>query len=192
MSVAVTWGSTAAERSLSFGCDGALAGINGSYWRAISIGADPDLIFRWLCQMRLAPYSYDWIDNLGRTSPTELQPGLAEKLSVGQTMMFIFKVVSFERDKEITLLVPTKGLFRYITGSAAISYRINGTPNGDGQSSRLVAKLVMAYPAGPLGWLSRLVLPWGDLVMMRQQFRNFKRLAERDATTVGPSSVSQK
>jgi hypothetical protein len=33
-----------------------------------------------------------------------------------------------------------------------------------------------------LGWLLRRILPWGDLVMMRRQFLNFKELAEQ--TTV--------
>jgi hypothetical protein len=34
------------------------------------------------------------------------------------------------------------------------------------------------YPRGPIGWIERLALPWGDLIMMRRQLLNFKGLAE--------------
>jgi hypothetical protein len=54
----------------------------------------------------------------------------------------------------------------------------------EGDGSRIVGRLV----AGTTGRLSRLrahSLAWGDLVMMRRQFLNFKALAERDATALG-------
>jgi hypothetical protein len=48
--------------------------------------------------------------------------------------------------------------------------------------SRLVAKLLVAPPAGPLGSLpARGMLAAGDLVMMRRQLLNLAALAEREA-----------
>jgi hypothetical protein len=42
----------------------------------------------------------------------------------------------------------------------------------------LLAKLRVGYPRGLAGWLMRIVLPPGDLVMMRRQLLTLKRLAE--------------
>jgi len=93
--VAHDWGSTAAERDQSFPCDDLLKNPDDVLFRAIDVDAVPAVTFRWLCQLRTAPYSYDWIDNLGRTSPRTLTPGL-ELLAVGQTVMTIFELVDFE------------------------------------------------------------------------------------------------
>jgi hypothetical protein len=59
------WGTTAAERGLSFACDRYLVEPQGVYFRGISVAAPPKVMFRWLCQLRIAPYSYDWLDNPG-------------------------------------------------------------------------------------------------------------------------------
>jgi len=76
MSVAETWGTDAAERALPFPCDRYLDQPDGVYFRGITVNASPAALFRWLCQMRVAPYSYDWIDNGGRRSPRTLTPGM--------------------------------------------------------------------------------------------------------------------
>ena len=68
----------------------------------MSVEAAPPLVFRWLCQLKQAPYSYDLLDNLGRRSPRELTPG-AERLAVGQRFMSIFTLVSYAPDEQLTL-----------------------------------------------------------------------------------------
>src|SRR5256885_7618584 len=109
-------------------CDPLLADPDGVYHRAVDIDAPAALVFRWLCQLRAAPYSYDWIDNLGRRSPRQLIEGL-DQLEVGQRFM-IFRLVSFEAGRSITLDSST-ALF----GRVALTYRVTATEPG---RSRLV------------------------------------------------------
>src|SRR5262249_46004376 len=123
VSVAYTWGSEEAERRLPFPCDGYVPHPDAAYFRAVTVRATPERLFRWLCQLRAAPYSYDWIDNWGRRSPRTLTPGL-ERLAIGQGMMRAFTVVDFARDRHVTLRVKhatgAYGLF----GDVAVTYPI--------------------------------------------------------------------
>jgi hypothetical protein len=171
MSVATTWGTSEEERALSFPCDQHLEACDAAYYRGVTVNASPEVIFRWLCQMRVAPYSYDWIDNLGRQSPRKLTPGLDE-LEIGQRVM-IGELVDFEHPKHLTILSISG-----VLGDSADTYLIVPQDSGN---CRLLVKLLVRYPKGPLGWFLRLLLPWGDLVMMRRQLLNFKELAERTA-----------
>lgn len=82
------------------------------WFRGITINASPETIFRWLCQMRVAPYSYDWIDNFGRQSPQNLIPGL-EKLELGQKVMFIFEVIDFATNDNLTIRLNKKALHHF-------------------------------------------------------------------------------
>ena len=83
MGMITDWGSTASERGQWFPCDPRLDAPDDVLFRAVNIAAPPELVFRWLCQLRAAPYSYDLVDNFGRRSPRGLTPGL-EQLEVGQ------------------------------------------------------------------------------------------------------------
>ena len=173
-SISQTWGTTAEERELSFGCDKLIRQPDQALWRGITINAAPKIVFRWLCQMRVAPYSYDWLDNGGRQSPRELTAGL-DDLARGQTVMRIFDLVDFTKDQHLTIRLKPHRPSAKMFGDIAVSYTL--TPISP-ESCRLVVKLAGKYPAGPWGKLMRVVLPWGELVMMRRQLLNFKRLAE--------------
>ena len=177
MSIAVTWGTTPEERALVYPCDSVSPMPFDAYYRGISVRAAPDLIFRWLCQLRVAPYSYDLIDNLGKRSPRELTPEL-DHLAAGQKVMQLFEIVTFERPVHLTVTSRRKGgLFAGI----AVSYTI--IPGH--ASCRLLAKLCLARRGGIVAALVRLLLPWGDLVMMRKQLRTLRDLAERDERRTG-------
>jgi hypothetical protein len=174
-SVIHTWGTQTHERALTFPCGRFIPCPDDTLYRGITIQAQPHVVFRWLCQMRVAPYSYDWIDNLGRESPRQLTLGLDE-LAIGQEVMGIFELVDFARDQHLTLRSKPGSLASRVFGDAAISYCI--LPNGVG-GCRLLVQIVIRYPPRVLGWLMRLVLPCGDWIMMRRQLLNFKELAER-------------
>ena len=75
-SISETWGTTPEERRLAFPCDNLIAEADDALYRGVTVNASPSTVFRWLCQMRVAPYSYDWIDNGGKRSPAALTPGL--------------------------------------------------------------------------------------------------------------------
>jgi hypothetical protein len=165
------WGSTAAERGRAFPCDPLIDDAHQELFRAIDVSAPAGALFRWLCQLRAAPYSYDRLDNLGRRSPRELTPGL-ERLEAGQRVMTVFKLVDFEPGRSLTMI--SRGR---VFGSVACTYEVR--PLGPG-ASRLLVKVLVGN-SGPVGRLMRLILPVGDLVMMRRQLLNLKALAEAEA-----------
>jgi hypothetical protein len=175
LSISKSWGTTEAERQLTFPCDGLIPNPEAALYRGITIDASAETIFRWLCQMRVAPYSYDWIDNGGRQSPRELTPGL-ENLAIGQEVMRIFTLVDFERNRHLTIRLKPRSRASKTFGDIAVSYLlIQRTPD----SCRLLVKLIAKYPQSARGRFWRAFLPWGDLIMMRRQLLNLKQRAEQ-------------
>ena len=43
-----------------------------TWYRGVTLNAPTFVVFRWLCQIRVAPYSYDWIDNFAPAKPTTI------------------------------------------------------------------------------------------------------------------------
>jgi hypothetical protein len=177
-----TWGSTPRERSAPFPCDPYLPEADAVLFRAADVGAPARVLFRWLCQLKVAPYSYDWIDNFGRRSPRWLTPG-AEDLKRNQRVMTIFRLVDFEEGRHLTLVMASPwGISAF--GSIALSYVVVPV---SGASCRLVVKMLVRYPERrPWAWM-RWFLPWGDLLMMRKQILTLKRLAEGSLGDAAPA-----
>lgn len=172
------WGATPKDVAAPRPCD-ELVIPGEQLFRAVTIHASKELVFRWLCQMRVAPYSYDFIDNLGRRSPQYLTPGL-DQLAVGQTVMTIFTLASFEPNQHLTLRISTPRA-RRLFGDLACTYAVETGETAD--QTRLIVKIVLDHSVQPslLGRAVRRFLPWGDLLMMRKQLLTLKKLAERDA-----------
>ncbi|WP_114854886.1 hypothetical protein [Brachybacterium sp. YJGR34] len=152
--------------------------------RSVASDADPRVLYLWLCQLRRAPYSYDWIDNVGRRSPRRADPTLTA-LAVGQRFMTIFSLVDVVPDRSLTLTM-RPGAPTWIFGAITVRYAI--VPRGDGDAL-LRGDLWMPAGGGPAARLRRYLLAWGDLLMMSKQLRTLRALAERDSSAPAPPAA---
>jgi hypothetical protein len=160
------WGVTDAEIARRYPCDDVVGTPAFQAWRGVTVRAPVERVWPWVAQIRLAPYAYDWIDNLGRRSPRELR-GLPEPRA-GEAFSAAFggrpagRILSAEPGVQLT---------GKIMGTV-MSYVLVPAPDGD-VTTRLLLKL--AAPGRPT------VTPMlcvGDLIMARRQLRTLARLAE--------------
>jgi hypothetical protein len=165
------WGTTDAERSRHTPADAVVPVPRARWTRAVPSSASPEALWRWVCQLTVAPYSYDLIDNAGRASPRSLTPG-ADDLRVGQRLLVLFVIDGFVPGEQLTLRRRRRG-----TGPVAefaITYAVAPAPAG----SRLVA--MVTVDGTRRGGLLRHLLAWGDLIMMRRQLRTLATLAAQE------------
>jgi hypothetical protein len=158
------WGVSDSETLRSYPCDDFVASPTLRAWRGVDVQAPTDAVWPWVAQVRLAPYAYDWIDNLGRRSPRELV-GLPEP-RVGDR----FTTAGGRELGRIVSVDPGKQLTGTIMG-AFMSYVL--LPR-DHDTTRLLLKVTMRTSR----WAA-LGLSVGDLIMARRQLLNLKLLAER-------------
>lgn len=157
------WGVGPADVTASYACDSYVTNPTLTAWRGVTVDAPIATVWAWLIQVRLAPYSYDWLDNLGHRSPRELvgleDPRVGDRFSStgGRPLG---RVVAVEHRAHLTA---------QILGTT-LTYRL--TP-ATGDRTRLVLKIVGDLPRGVAH-----LLCVGDLVMARRQLLNLKRLAE--------------
>jgi hypothetical protein len=164
--IGAKWGVTDSETRLSYPCDEFVPSPVLKAWRGVTVRAAPQVVWPWLTQVRVAPYSYDWIDNRGRRSPrtlldlTEPQVGEAFTTAGGRRLG---RIVSVDRGHQLTGTIM----------GAFMSYLLVPTERG---TTRLLLKVVMSTNR----WLAP-ALSVGDLVMARRQLLNLKGLAEQHA-----------
>jgi hypothetical protein len=175
--IGTTWNVTPTERAAHLLCDDLMPGAV-RLDRAISIDSPPSTVFAWLCQLRVAPYSYDLLDNAGRRSPRSRTPELTD-LAVGLPFVrifgriYVFELAAFARDEHITLQ-PRQGSAMSRFGKVSNTYSVR--PDGNG--TRLHVRVLFDGP-----WLLGQTLALVNLVMMRKQLLVLKSLSERDALT---------
>jgi hypothetical protein len=171
------WGAREDEIRRAYPCDELLEGPREEWFRAVTVAADRGTVFRWLCQLKVAPYSYDLLDNAGRRSPRNLTPG-AEHLETGQRVMRIFRLADFSPGRHMTLILDDPRGAR-LFGEFAVTYAVHDEGHGPVPgTTRLLAKLVVGGEEGVLGRLRRPLLAWGDLLMMRRQLLTLRKRAE--------------
>jgi hypothetical protein len=158
------WGATDSDVARRYPCDDFVVSPQLQAWRGVRVEAPPEAVWPWVAQVRLAPYAYDWIDNLGRRSPRHLA-GLSEP-AVGEA----FTTAGGRKLGRIVAVDPGRQLTAGIMG-AFMSYVLVAEET---DTTRLLLKVVMRT--------SRLValgLCVGDLIMARRQLLTLKDLAER-------------
>jgi hypothetical protein len=170
----MAWGVSAADRTATYGCDALPGPAPAEQWfRGITVRAPRPVVYRWLCQLRVAPYSYDWVDNRGRRSPRTLTPGLGEP-AVGQRWMTIFTLAAVEPGTSLTFRMTAPAAVRAF-GPLTLTYALSGSA-----PTRLVVKMNLGERGdGPAHWARRRLLAGPDLVMMHRQLTNLRDLAER-------------
>ncbi len=169
----LVWGATDDEARRPYPADRAVDGPVVLMTRAIDVAAPVEITWRWLCQLSEAPYSYDWLDNLGRRSPRTLTPG-AERVEPGQAMATVLRVTSVDPPHQWTGVTTPRG--QRLAGGFAMTY----AAEPDGADSRIVVRIAAASSSRPTRVRAE-ALAWGDLVMIRKQLRTLKLLAESQA-----------
>ncbi len=158
------WGVTEAETQRHYGCDDFVREPTLQAWRGVTVEAGPAAVWARLRQVRLAPYSYDLVDNLGRRSPRELRDLPEPRVGAPFTRAFGLDqghVLAVDPGRELTAKIM----------SAYMSYAV--VPQAGG--TRLLLKVAarthrMLAPAVSVG----------DLPMARKQLLTLKALAESD------------
>jgi hypothetical protein len=161
--IADRWGVTDDEVALPFPCDEWIRRPTLTAWRGVTVHTSAEELWPWVTQVRLAPYSYDWIDNLGRRSPQTVldspQPAAGDSFTCAAGRK-LGRILSVDGPHQLTGRI----------AGTVISYVLE--PSGV-STTRLLMKIASDVPR-PLAP----VLALGDLVMARRQLLNWKRLAE--------------
>ena len=144
--------------------------------RSIKIHASPSHVFRWLSQLRVAPYSYDYIDNHGRRSPYYLVENLPP-LKTGTHCLLAFHVYAFEQNSFLVcrFCEPINSPLNLFLKGLYIEYRLIK----DGNKTFLWCKVLGFANRDIVSRTAFLMICGVNRIMMKQQLRVIKKLSER-------------
>lgn len=167
-----TWGSTAQQRSEASPAMKWIRDANFVAWRGADVDAPAELAAAWLAQVRVAPYSYDWLDNHGRQSPrarTDQTP-----VGRGDPLMDLFVIVETDDGGGFTATSDTQP-------PTALTYTVR--PLGPDR-----CRIEVAVTAKVKTLLGALLLAYADVIMMRRQLLNLAALAAEEYVRQHPST----
>lgn len=163
------WGVSDAEVAASYPCDTFVDRPALRAWRGVDVAAPPQWVWPWVAQLRVAPYSYDWVDNGGRRSPRRLldlpEPQVGDPFTATRGRP-IGRLLAVEPGRSLTGEV-LGAVMTYVVAP------VTSAGSGDPGRSRLLLKVVMET-SRPVAALVTL----GDLVMARKQLLTWRDLAE--------------
>ncbi len=190
------------ERKRSFPGDLLIPDAAVTVMHAVTIAAPPECVWPWLVQMgsgRAGWYSYDWVDNGGHPSATEIIPAL-QHVAPGDLLPSLpgvkdsFIVADIQPARDLILSVPAAG------GGLVESWEFFLEPLAQRRTRLLVRGRVSSqWPAGgaekPVAsprpiervyallarlprWLMGPVALFGHGIMQARQLRGIKRRAE--------------
>jgi hypothetical protein len=185
-----------AERSRELPGDELIAGAIGSVTHAITIDRPRRDVWRWLIQMgagRAGWYSYDSIDNGGRSSSPGSVPGF-QNVSIGSLFPAVpgatdgFFVLQLGPERFLVLgWAPRRDSPPAVTWTFVME---------DIEPDR--TRLIVRARAGPgyrfhglPPWLVRRIVPFGHFVMQRKQLLGIARRAEEEGFAPGSAGQPQ-
>jgi hypothetical protein len=181
--------------------DSLVSNAAATVMHAVTIRAPLEYVWPWLVQMgagRAGWYSYDWIDNGGKPSATEIIPEL-QHIAPGDVMPSLpgaqdsFIVAAVELRRDLVLTVPAAD------GSNLVSWEFFLEPQPSGARLLVRGRVGPQWPAGGAGkpatpprlieriyailadmpgWMMAPVAKIGHAVMQLRQLDGIKRRAE--------------
>ena len=172
------WGATAQESARRLGGD-SLVGGGSETTRAISIAAPCEAVWPWLVQIgfgRAGWYSYDWLDNDGEPSATEiigrfqhLAPG--DRIPMTPELGFVVESVA----------PPTEIVSLSDDGSTAWTLRLDPAEGG----CRLISRFRAPAPHGVAAHVWAAIAGPGAFIMELRMLKGIRSRAERAPAPTG-------
>lgn len=144
--------------------------------RSIEIFASASHVFTWLSQLRVAPYSYDYMDNLGRRSPYYLVKNLPP-LRNGTHCLLAFQVYAFEENSFLVcrFCEPVNSPLNLFIKGLYIEYRLVKNAN----KTHVWCKVLGFVNRGIVSRTAFLMICGINRIMMKRQLQVIKKLSER-------------